>query len=90
MEEGLSGNLLQERVVDVLGDLLISSNLALNRTQEAEDLKVRVAKLEEELTTKTKTFTNRETAMYLELAAFVNLRRTPRRPFMTRAKRRLN
>jgi len=64
--EELSDNLLQDRVVNVLGDLLIASNLALNRTQEADDLKVRVAKLEEELT---KTFTNRETAMYLEMAS---------------------
>jgi len=67
--EGLSGNLLQDRVVDGLGDFLIASNLALNRTQEADDLKVRVAKLEEELSTRTKTFTNRETTMYLELAS---------------------
>jgi len=51
-------------MVDVLRDLLFASNLVLNRTQEAEDLKVRVAKLEEELTTKTKIFTNRETALY--------------------------
>jgi len=49
-------------LVDVLGDLLFASNLALNRTQEAEDLKVRVAELEEELTSRTKIFTNRETA----------------------------
>jgi len=55
-------------VVDVLGDLLIASNLALNRTKEAKDLKVTVAKLEEELIAQTKAFTNRETAMYLELA----------------------
>jgi len=60
--EGLSGNLLRGRMVDVLGDLLIASNLALNKTQEAEDLK-------EELIARTKTFTNRETAMYLELAS---------------------
>jgi len=30
--EGLSGNLLRERVVDVLGDLLFASNLALDKT----------------------------------------------------------
>jgi len=52
-------------VVDVLRDLFVASNLALNRTQEAEDLKVRVAKLEEELTFRTKTFTTRETAMLI-------------------------
>ena len=56
-------------MVDGLGEFLIASILALNRTQEAEDLKVRVAKLEEELSTRTKTFNNRETAMYLELAS---------------------
>jgi len=67
--EGLSDNLLQERVADVLGDLLFVSNLALNRTQESEDLKVRVEKLEEDLATRTKIFTNRETALYLELAS---------------------
>jgi len=67
--EGLSGNLLQERVVDILGDLLFASNLALNRSQETEDHKVRVGKLEEELTTRTKIFTNPETAMYMELAS---------------------
>jgi len=38
--EGLGDNLLQERVDEVLGDLLFSSNLALNKTQESEDLKV--------------------------------------------------
>ena len=48
---------------------MIASNLALNKTQEAEDLKVKVATLEEELIVKTKGFTNRETAMYLELAS---------------------
>jgi len=67
--KGLSGNLLQDRVADGLGDLLLASNLALNRAQEDEGLKVRVAKLEEELSTMTKIFTNRETAMYLELAS---------------------
>jgi len=67
--ESLSGNLSQNRVVDDLGDFLISSNLSLSRAQEAEDLKVRMAKLEEELSTKTKTFANRETAMYVELAS---------------------
>ena len=67
--EDLSGNLLRGCMVDVLGDLLIAFNLALYRTQEAEDLKVRVAKLEEELIAKTKAFTNCETAIYLELAS---------------------
>ena len=48
----LSGNVLRGRMVDVLGDLLIASNLALNRIEEVDDLKVRVAKLEEELIAK--------------------------------------
>jgi len=56
-------------VVDGLGDFLIASNLALNRAQEAEDLKVRMAKLEEELFTQAKTFSNCETAMYVELGS---------------------
>jgi len=60
--EGLGNNLLL-----VLGDLLFASNLALNRIQDSEDLKVRVAKLEEDLTARTKIFTNRETTLYLEL-----------------------
>jgi len=65
--ESLSENLSQDRVVDGLGDFLVASNLALSRAQEAEELKVRMAKLEEELSLKTKTFANRETTMYIEL-----------------------
>jgi len=67
--EGLCENLLQERVAEVLGDFLFASNLTHSRTQESEDLKVRVAKLEEDLAIRTKIFTNRETALYLELAS---------------------
>ena len=52
--ESLGGNLFQDRIVDDLGDFLITSNLALSRAQEAEELKVRMAKLEEELSLKTK------------------------------------
>jgi len=44
--ESLSGNLAQNRVVDGLWDFLIASNLALNRVQETDDLKVRMAKIE--------------------------------------------
>ena len=55
--------------LDSLGDFLIASNLALSRAQEAEELKARMAELEEELSLKTKTFANRETAMYNELAS---------------------
>ena len=65
----MSDNHSQDRVVNDLGDFLIESNLALSRAQEAEDLKVRMAKFEEELSTKTKTFANWETAMYVELAS---------------------
>jgi len=67
--EGLDGNLLQERVVEVLGDLLFASNLAFSRTQESEDLKARMATLEEDLANRIRTFTNRETTLYLELAS---------------------
>jgi len=67
--ESLSGNLSQDRVVDGLGDFLITSNPMLSRAKEAEDLKVRMAKLEEELSTQAKTFANRETPMYVELAS---------------------
>jgi len=66
--EGLDEN-LQKHVAEVLGDLLFASNLALNRTQESKDLKARAAKLEEDLAIRTKIFTNRETALYLELAS---------------------
>ena len=65
----MSGNLSQDRVVDGLGDFLITSNPMLSRAKEAEDLKVRMAKLEEELSTQAKTFANRETPMYVELAS---------------------
>jgi len=58
--KSLSGNLSQDRVVDGLGDFLIAYNLALSRAQEAEELKVRMAELEEELSLKTKTFANRK------------------------------
>ena len=47
--ESLSDNLSQDRIVNGLGDFLIASNLALSRAQEAEELKVKMAKLEEEL-----------------------------------------
>jgi len=67
--EGLDDNLLRERVAKVLGDFLFASNLALSRTQEFEDLKVKMAKLDEDLTAMTKVFANRETALYLELAS---------------------
>jgi len=69
MVEGLGDNLLQQQVAEILGDLLFASNLALNKTQESEDLKDRMANLEEDLATRTKIFTNRETALYLELAS---------------------
>ena len=65
----LSGNLSQDRIVDGLGDFLIASNLAQSRAQEAEELKAKVAKLEEEMSLNAKTFTNRETAMYVEMAS---------------------
>jgi len=45
--ESLSGNLSRDRIVDGLGDFLIESNPALSRAQEAEELKVKMAKLEE-------------------------------------------
>jgi len=67
--EGLEDNLLWERVAEVLGDLLFASNLALSRTQEFEDFKVKMAKLEEDFATRTKVFANREIALYLELAS---------------------
>jgi len=67
--ESLSGNFSQDRVFNGLGDFLIASSLAWSRAQEAEDLKVRMAKLEEELSTQAKTFANREIAMYMELAS---------------------
>ena len=65
----MSGNFAQDRVFDGLGDFPFASNLALNRAQEAEDLKARMAKLEGEMSTQAKTFANRETAMYVELGS---------------------
>ena len=65
----MSGTLTQDRMVDDLGDFLIASNLALDRAQEAEDVKVRMAKLEEKLSTQAKTVAYRETAMYVELGS---------------------
>ena len=56
-------------MADGLGDFLIASSLALSRAQKAEELKARTAELEEELSLKTKTFANRKTAMYNELAS---------------------
>jgi len=67
--ESLSGNLFHDRVAHGLGDFLIASNLALSKAQEAEELKARLAELEEELSLKTKTFANRETTMYNKLAS---------------------
>jgi len=64
--ESLSGNFTQDRVFDGPGDFLVTSNLAVNRAQEAEDLKARMAKLEEEMSTQAKTFANHETPMYVE------------------------
>ena len=71
--EGLDDNLFHELVAEVLRDLLFTSKLELSKTRESEDLKAKMAKLEEDLATRTKTFTNRETALYLELA---NLRQS--------------
>ena len=67
--ESLDDNLLQERVAEVLEDLLFASNLALSRTQASKDLEVKMAKLEEDFAARTKVFANRETALYLELAS---------------------
>jgi len=65
--ESLGGNLFQDRIFHGLGEFLVASTLALSRAQEAEDLKTRMAELDEELSLKTKTFANRETAMYVEV-----------------------
>ena len=62
--ESLSGNLFDDRVAHGLGDFLIAFIFALSRAQEAEELKVRMAELEKELSLKTQTFANRETAIY--------------------------
>jgi len=67
--ESLGGNLFQDHIVHYLGDFLVASNLDLSRAQEAENIKTRMAKLEEELSLKAKTFVNRETALYVELAS---------------------
>jgi len=69
MLESLSGNLLQDRVAYDLGDFLVASSLALSKAQETQELQARMATLEEELALKTKAFSNRETAMYQELAS---------------------
>ena len=65
----MSGNFTQDCVFDGLGDFMVASNLALNRAQEIEDLKARMAKLEKEMSTQAKTFANRKTAMYVELGS---------------------
>jgi len=67
--ESLSGNFIQDRIFHGLGDFLIASSLTLSRAQEAEELRARMVKLEEELSLKTNTFANCETAMYVELAS---------------------
>jgi len=56
--ESLSGNLFDDHVAHGLGDFLIAFSLALSRAQEAEELKARMAELEEELSLKTKAFAN--------------------------------
>ena len=48
MVESLSGNLLQNRVAQVLGDFLVASNLALSQAQDAQNLWAENAKLKEE------------------------------------------
>jgi len=77
--ESLSGNLSQDRIVNGLGDFLIASNLALSRAQEAEELKAKVAKLEEEMSLNTKTFANCETAMYVEMASLCKTEKDPKK-----------
>jgi len=67
MLESLRGNLLQDRVAYGLGEFLVASSLALSKAQEAQELQVRMVKVEEELALKTKAFSNRETTMYQEL-----------------------
>ena len=69
MAESLGGNLLQYRVAQDLGDFLVASSLALSKAHEAQDLQAEIAKLKEELTLKTKAFSNQETAMYQELTS---------------------
>ena len=64
MVESLGGNVLQDHVAQGLGDFLVASSLALSKAQDAQDLRPEMVKLKEELTLKTKVFSNRETAMY--------------------------
>ena len=67
--EGLDDILLQERVANVLGDLLFGSNRALARTQAFRDLEAKMVKLEDDFVARAKVFANRETALYLEMAS---------------------
>jgi len=67
--ESLGGNLLQDRAAQGLEDFLIVFNLALSKVQDAQDSRAETAKLREELALQAKAFSNRETAMYQELAS---------------------
>jgi len=65
----LSSNLSHDCIVTGLGDFTIASDLTLNRAQEAEELKAKMAKLEDEMSLNVKIFTNCETAMLVEMAS---------------------
>jgi len=71
--DSLGGNLLQDRVAQGLSDFLIASSLTLSKAQDAQNLQAEVAKLREELALQAKAFSNREMAIYQELA---NLRQS--------------
>jgi len=83
--ESLNGNLSQDRIVNGLGDFLIASNLALSRAQEAEELKAKVAKLEEEMSLNAKTFANHETAMYMEMASLQKTEKDAKKSFQDKS-----
>jgi len=71
--EGLDDNLLQNRVAEVLRDLLIASNQALASLQASRDLKAKMAKLEEDFAARDKVFANCETALYVEVASLCQI-----------------
>jgi len=88
--EGLSGNFLQDRMVDSLGDFLIASNLALNRPKRPRTSRLGWQSSRKNCPPRPRSSPTARLPCTWSWQAFANLRRTPRRPFMTRAKRWFN
>jgi len=65
---GLDNDLLRDHMAEFLGGLALASDQALPRAQASSDLEEELAKVKEDFATREQVFSNRETALYLEVA----------------------